>query len=546
MTGGGAREKAPPAGGLPELLAREPGGGEGLAADYLFGRRAATELFPEEARRRREGAVGGGSGRATTPGAGPRLAPEHLLASSPRARRRLERVLAGEGVLVTTGQQPVLFLGPLYVLYKALTAVETARRLEDEGVPALALFWVASDDHDWAEVGRARLLDPGNDLRTLELAPPPGREGRSVGASELPASIEGLIGDLSEVLPPSEFAGPYLESIRGTYRPGRTVARAFADLLVEILDGRDFALLDASSEPVREAAVPLVERVLSDAPAVEEALADGAGRVADAGYEPQVPHEDGGLPLFVDRGQGRTRLFLGGGDRIRLGREGETLRRAELLEEARHGTWGFSPNVSLRPVLESWLLPAARTVLGPSEIAYWAELPPLFRWADVAMPRVAARHGWTVLEGKVAKVLEKLEIGPDALEDGGDAVVERITEEGRPPAVEEALGRARRGLGEALDEVEEAVARELPGIRSAVGAARHEAFGALSGLGDAVDDRVRERHRVLVEQVRKAAVHLRPRGESQERVLSPFYYLARYGPAFVDLVAEASRGRLAG
>lgn len=541
MTGG-----EPPAAEMPDLLPRELAPEGELAGDYLRGREGALELFPAGARVPGRGRDPGGTPAAPAAGAGARLTADDLRVSSPQARRRLDRVLEGDGVLVTTGQQPVLFLGPLYVLYKAVTAVETARRLEEAGTPALALFWVASDDHDWPEVGRTRILDRGNELRTLGLPAPPGREGRSVGRTTLPGGIEGLIDEMSETLPSSEFTPFWLESIRDAYRPGSTVGGAFAELLRAVLDGRDFALLDSASPTVREAAAPLVAEVLSDAASVERALEEGARRVAAAGYDPQAPHEAGGLPLFLDREKGRTRLFLAEGDRVRLGRDGETVSREELRELAREEPGRFSPNVALRPVLESWLLPAARTVVGPSEIAYWAQLPPLFGWAGVPMPAVAPRLAWTVLESKVGKVLEKLDIAPEALDDGGDAVVARITEEGRPEGVEEALRSARRRVGEALEDVEEAVARDLPGIRSAVGAARHEVFASLSGLGDAVDDRVRERRRVLVQQARKAAIHLRPRGEPQERVLSPFYYLSRYGPAFVEAVARASRRRLEG
>lgn len=540
MTGGDAS-----AAETPELLPRELSPEGTLAGDYLQGREGALELFPPGARV--PGEVGEDrTPRASVTGADARLEADDLEVSSPEARRRLERILEGEGVLVTTGQQPVLFLGPLYVLYKALTALETARRLEEAGTPALALFWVASDDHDWPEVGRTRILDTGNELRTLELEAPPGREGRSVGPTALPGEVEGLVDDMAELLPSSEFVSACLESIRDAYHPGATVGGAFADLLRAVLAGRDFALLDSASAAVREAALPLVTEVLADAPSVEGALAEGARRVGESGYEPQAPHQEGGLPLFLDREEGRTRLFLAGGERVRLGRDGGTASREELRALARREPGRFSPNVALRPVLESWLLPAARTVVGPSEIAYWAQLPPLFGWAGVPMPAVAPRLGWTVLESKVGKVLEKLDVAPAALEDGGDALVERITEEGRPRGVEEALRRARSRVGEALEDVEEAVAQDLPGIRSAVGAARHEVFAALSGLGGAVDDRVRERRRVLVRQVRKAAVHLHPRGEPQERVQSPFYYLSRYGPAFVEALAEASRRRLGG
>ncbi len=224
-----------------------------------------------------------------------------------------------------------------------------------------------------------------------------------------------------------------------------------------------------------------------------------------------------------------------------MGRDGERLSRKEVLRVLSERPEQVSPSGELRPVLESWLFPAAATVLGPSELAYWAQLEPLFSWAGVEPPRVAPRRSWVVLESKVGKVLDKLGAGPEDFRDGGESLAGEIADAGRPPGVDEALDGARREVAGAMDRVEDAVAGELPGIRSAVGAARHGAFEALDGLEDAVDDRVRERHEVLLRQVRKAAVHLHPDGEPQERVLSPFYYLARYGSGFVDLVERATR-----
>lgn len=529
-------------GHLPRLVPRALAPEGTLAGDYLRGRGGAPGLFPAPATggEDRPGADGGAredGGQAD----GLRLDPADLGVSSPEARRRVERIAAGEGVFVATGQQPLLFLGPLFVVYKALTAVEQARRLSASGTPALALFWVAGDDHDWDEVGRCRVLDPDNDLRTLRLTPPPGRRGRSVGPSELSDGVVELVGEMGELLPESEFVGDYLELLRDTWRPGRPVGEAFASSLRGLLKGEPFAWVDASSRAVRRASAPLIRRVLEDPAPVLDRLEGGAERCRDAGYPPQMPPRPGGLPVFVDTGSARRRLYRRGRDTLSAGPDGEELTRGRVLRELDDDPDAFSPSGELRPVLESWLLPVHAAVLGPSEIAYWAQLPPLFGWAGTEAPRVAPRRSWTVIEGKVEKVLQKLDAAPRAFRDGGRELADRVTDEGRPPAVETALREARRAVEGALDGVEEAVAEELPGIRSAVGAARHEAFEALARLEDAVDDRVRERHDVLLRQIRKAAAHLYPGGEPQERVLSPFYYLARYGDVFLEQLSRAGR-----
>ncbi len=514
---------------LPRLEPRPLATPGSLAGDLLACADPARGLLPD-------GDLPSGS-QARLPG-------DVVRTAGPEARRRLEEVLQGDGVLVTTGQQPLLFLGPVYVLYKAVTAVVAAERLREAGTPALALFWVAGDDHDWAEVGRTRLPDLGNRLREVALPPPEEREGRAVGPTRFGDGIENLLETIFDLLPDSEFKPIYLDLFRDAYRPGRTLSEAFGRALTGVLDGLPLAWLDSTEGALRRSAAPLYRRVLREAGEVEEAFRASTRSVREAGYEPLIHDEAGGVPLFVDRPSGRTRLLRDGEGRLRIGREGEPVPRERVLEELEAHPERFSPNVALRPVLASWLLPTRATVLGPGELAYWTQLPGLFRWAGVPFPRLRPRGGWTVVEGKVEKVLEKLDAGPEAFRDGGEELVRAVRERGRPPGVQEALEGARRAVQEALGGVEEAVQAELPGLRSTVGAARHEAFQSLDRLQSAVDQRVEEQNAVLLQQIRKAALHLWPDGEPQERVVSPLYYVSRYGASFVDRLVDRTRERV--
>ncbi len=550
---------------LPSRLA-EPGT---LAGDWIAGEPRARALLPPDgpsADGRTEAASGGassGSGAGRGPadrpgsdgsdgGSAPRvgLEPEAFGVSEPAAGEKLRRILAGEGALVTTGQQPLLFLGPCLVLYKALTAIERARQLEEAtGRPHLASFWIASDDHDWDEVGTVRLLDTKNRLRRVRLEAPEGWADRPAGPAPLPGSVEERLREFLDWLPETEFADRILGLLEEAWRPGTRLADAFAGTLTRALPGRAFVWLDAAAPALKRAAAPVVRWALERGNAVRAALREGAEGLRDAGYEPSIPLLEEATPVFLDTGRARERLYERDGG-FTVGREGERLPRHAVFERLEDAPGAFGPNVALRPVVESALLPVAATVLGPGEIAYWAQLGPLFRAGGRPPPPVRARAGWTLLEGKVAKVLEKVEADVEALADGGAALAREVTRGARPPAVEEALGELKAALGRALERVEARVADELPGIRSAVGKTRSQAFRAVAELEAQVDARVRERQDVLLAQIRKAAVHLFPDGRPQERVTSPFYYLVRYGPGLLDTIqartAETLAGRVAG
>ncbi len=514
--------------GLPTFRPRRFGAPDSLAAAIARGAAPAAELLPVLERPVRHEP----SGRPA------RLEGSAFGCPSDAVRGKLERILAGEGALVTTGQQPLLFLGPMFVVYKALTAIELARRLEAEtGRPTLAVFWIASDDHDWAEVGRTHVLDPSNELRTLELPPPPGFEARPTSAAPLDDVVLGLLDEMDQHLPKSEFKTHYLMLLRRSYEPGRRLADGFAETLSGVLDGAELAWLDAASPELKRASSELFARAVCEATELESALERGAEAVRVAGHEAPIPVLTGAAPLFFDTGERRQRVYVDG-EGVRAGREGEPETLEAFLARLEREPERASPNVALRPALESWLLPVAASVLGPGELGYWSQLPPLFDALEVSLPSVFPRGSWTLVESKIRRTLEQLGAEPDDLEDGGEGAIARLTAESRPPAVDGSLHDLRSELAARLAELERAIGEELPGLRSAAGKAKKLLYDALGELGGQVDAAVRERERTQVEKVHKCVTHLFPDGKPQERVVSPFYYLSRYGPALIEHLAE--------
>ena len=455
--------------------------------------------------------------------------------SGPGARARLESVLRGDGYFVTTGHQPVLLLGPLYVLYKALTAISLAGRLEETlAAPVVPLFWIASDDHDWDEVGSTTILDRSNALRSLSLPVPDGSGRRSVGPHPLDSSGVDVLSALPEIVPESEFTAYYLELIRDAYAAGRPVSAAFAELLASVLGDRGYVWIDSAGPEVRRAAAPFHDRLLSDWDGVIEAEAAGARALQASGFEVPISRVDDALPLFFDKGDGRHRVRRDGAESRALWH-----RRLQTTPE------GFSPNVASRPALESYLLPVAATVLGPGEIAYWSQLVPLFDFLDVPLPSIHPRAAWTLVEARTRRILDRTGLSPQDLAPGAESAMARLTREARPEAVERALDRFRGGTERGASALEEAVAEHMPGLRGAAGKMRKGILDAVSELSRQVDRATRERLDVRLGQVRRAGANLFPRRRPQERVLNPFSFLCRYGPGLVERLARETDRQVA-
>lgn len=459
--------------------------------------------------------------------------------ASDGARDRLAEILDGNGVLVSTGQQPGLFLGPLYVLYKVLTAIAHARQIEQAtGRPALACFWVAGDDHDWDEVGTARIVGRTGTIERLGIEPTPEQARRSVGAASLGDDIPSLLTRFCAAAGESEFAADAVAPLRQAYVPGATVSGAFTSALAGVLDGFDLALFDPAHPEVRRAAVPFYRRVLELGHGVPEALVNGTEAVVSAGYDPVLHPPATGIQLFYDDGRTRAHLLMDPTG-LRNGDHGEPHTRehwATLLEIEPDR---FSAAAALRPALESWLLPVARTVLGPSELAYWAQLGPLFRLMDVEMPETVPRKSWLLIEPRVDRWLKGIDASSGELADGGNAVARRLTREVRPESVDRSLDRLKIGLEEQMSELERAAESELPGLSAAFGKARKSVADSLEALERTIDGRVRETQEVMLNRAKRAADLLYPGGRPQERVDSPVSFLVRYGPGFLSALALA-------
>ena len=520
-------------------------GGNRLIDDYVAGESALAPFFPghpydpdsyrRKARRIRD-----------------RFTPDRLasMAGAVRVRgeegsRKLERIAAGEGFFVTTGQQPGLFGGPLYTIHKALTAAVLAHRLEAVlDAPVLPVFWLASDDHDWAEANHIHVLDTGNELHRLQLAGEP-EPHRSMGMRPLKSAAESALGELEQVLPPSDFTPSLLERLREAYATG-TVADAFARTIEDLLGDAGLGFVDAQDPTLRELASPVLRRELESTAEHEDALRRQTERLEAAGYEAQVPILPAAANVFHEDGEGRERLLReDGGWVLRASRR--TLSDEELWARFEDAPERFSANVVLRPVVESAVFPTLAYVGGPGEVRYLAQTGCLFEAHGVGMPVVFPRLGVTLVERKVAKVLEKFGLSEaDFVGRPVHEVIAGVVRDDVPEAVQSAVGELRQAIQERYQTLFEAAKSIDPTLKGPIFTARNEGFRALSEVEKKIRHHVKLKEETELEQIEKAAANLVPLGKPQERVLNVHQYLARYGDALIPAIQERMEIRLDG
>ncbi len=430
-----------------------------------------------------------------------------------------DRLTAGEVLAVTTGQQPGLFTGPLYTVYKALSAMAWARKLEQErGVPVVPVFWVAGDDHDFAEANHARVLGRDGEVVNIVL-----RE-RPHDAPQLPLFREpcgkdarAALDALAAALPDSEFKPAVLEWLESAYTPDANLADAGAQALHRLLAARGLAVFRAHDPAPKRLAAPTLLRALG------EVLADGLS------------------PVLVEARLGRDRLRPDGADFVTR-RSGERFSRKELERLASEAPERLSPNVLLRPVVEAVLFPTVAYMGGPAEMEYFADAAPLFKSLGVQPQAVVPRWSGVIVESRVDKVLERHALSPSDFDGPLGSLEAEIARSDLPPEVATAFTDLRREVESRYAEIGGAVQRIDPTLERTVQSARNAALAGAQEIEKKLVASLKRTQGTLVSQLARARAALAPNGKPQERVLTVASFLARYGFSLLDAIdAEVAR-----
>lgn len=447
---------------------------------------------------------------------------------SPAARRNIEALSRDDTITVVAGQQPGFLTGPLYTIYKAVSAIALAEACEKaHGRRCVPVFWVAGEDHDVDEIREARF--PGADGEVVARLPhAAGR--RPLSTLPVDEATEAVLDEVIRHLRGRRH-GDEAASLVELYR-GRNLASGCAAILARLLGKHGLVIVDP--EKLRPLAAPIFQRLVEEADAVVDALREGRRRLAKRGVKPFVAAR---LPLFLLRDGSREHVAFEGG-RLRIDGGGPALDRAALLDELARDPGAFSAGAILRPLIQHVVLRSGLTVGGPAEVGYFAQLPPLSGWLGIETPRIALRAQCTMIDGKAARSWERLGI------DGEDLAAARRPEDlvrldDGSPRLEWArrLQAEMRALREELLEgggFGEAARRRLE--RSS-----RKAELAVGGVVERLEQELRRRDEEGFLAATTLWNHVFPGDALQERRWNAFHYLAKYGTRWLEGLLDAIR-----
>jgi bacillithiol biosynthesis cysteine-adding enzyme BshC len=513
-----------------------------LAADYAYNFRAVAPFFSGDPSDR--GAWANAIARSQThdrrrADIAAVIARQQERRQAPTQAREAARLLAdAHTVAIVTGQQAGLFGGPLFTLLKALTALKLAEQVaRDHQVPAIAVFWIDAEDHDWEEVRSCTVFDSELTPRTVSLPARPGADPVPVSTVRLDDTITRTLKELEAVLPATEFRDSMLDALRRAYAPGTGMADAFGRWIEDVLGPRGLVVYD-SSDP---ASKPLVGQIFArelSMPGQTVKLAALAGSDLTArGYHAQVHAQDDSLALFhlggTDKGRRAIRQQDG---RFVVG--DQQFAAAALVSQATERPDGFSPNVLLRPIVQDTLFPTICYVAGPNELAYLGQLRGVYQHFGVPMPLFYPRATATLLDSAALRFLTKYKLPLEALQAQDEAALNELLKTQIPPAVEESFDEASAAIDTQMTRLMQAMPTLDPTLEGAARSTLERMQRDLQTLHGKMIQAAKRRDETLRRQFIHARALAFPGGHAQERTIGFLSFLNQYGPALVDRLDE--------
>ncbi len=456
--------------------------------------------------------------------------------------RNIARLRSPASVAVVSGQQVGLFTGPLYTIYKALSAVKLAGCLTQRGTEAVPVFWMATEDHDWEEVQAAEFTACDGRLASTGMPAALHREGSPVGGVMLDETAGEAVQRVLDLLPTTEFL-PDLETLlRDAYRPGRTYGEAFARLLTALVSRHGLVLLDPLDARLKRLAAPLYAEAARRAPDIASAIEARSRQLEADGYHAQVHTSPDAFPLFIHLDGSRraiTRRASDGRYQAKGAKDGESYTAAELSELAASDPERFSPNVTLRAVVQDYLLPSIAYFGGAAEIAYFAQTAEVYRLLDRPATPILHRASLTLVERRTGRTLERYNLRLADFFPGLDAVIARVVEEHLGAEQAQAFGRAEAAIGGALGELGANLRRFDPTLADALAHGTQKIEHQLAGLRTRFHRAQMARDRAAHRQLERAYAALYPEKTLQERHLNITSLLARHGRYCLDWIYDA-------
>jgi len=450
--------------------------------------------------------------------------------ASDKTLSNIELLKQPDTLCIFAGQQTALCCHPMYIIYKAFTAVKLASRYSQIlNRPVVPCFWMASDDHDFEEVRKAGFLLRSGELKTITYQPKSDPSGSPIADIAFDDGINNYCESVQENLIGTEFREPLIQSFAKYFRPGIKLSEAFASVFNQFIgDDWGIILVDPSFQGMKELFKPVFSKEIIEHNQVYRIYKQRTDNLLKNGYHAQVHKTDENLNLFYHHKAKRLNLKISN-NRISPDGIDHSFSSQELNQIAQSSPERFSANVLLRPIAQGTAFPTLCQVVGPSELAYFAQIEPLFDFFNVPQPVIHPRAGMTIVEPHIKRITDKYKINLPDIKSRLEPLLGEVVESLYPSEAANSI----LSIGNCLNQDLEGFAAKLKdtdpeGYRHIINFRGRIDF-ELKQLQKKLKNSNKKRHDALTSQMRKAYAFLFPEGNFQERVVSPLYYANKFG-----------------
>jgi bacillithiol biosynthesis cysteine-adding enzyme BshC len=458
--------------------------------------------------------------------------------AGPETFANIERLRQPDSVVVITGQQAGLFTGPLYTIFKALTAIKLANDLGARGTNVIPMFWIAAEDHDFEEVNHTRVVNREGMLETITYTACSPKEGKPVGHVRLAEGIGENIDQLLAALPESEFIPRLADDLRDAYRAGESFADAFGRLMMKLFSKYGVVLINPLDDRLKQISADIYVEAMMHVPEFAARLVNESAALVEAGYHAQVYTSPEAVPLFMLDDGRRTAMVRRDDGKFYLKNGEKSFVAEDLLTTVRQCPDCFSPNVTMRPIVQDFLLPTVAYIGGPAEIAYFAQLRPNYALLGRVEPVVLPRASFTLIEKRHVKIMNKYGLSFQELFEGPEEVMKKVVERSLDQTTAQVFDETEQLFHTQLDRLRDSLTAVDPTLADALKGGREKILYQISNLRTRFIHNRTKRDEGMGQQIERLFAVLYPNKGLQERELNIAYFLARYGYELIDRIYE--------
>lgn len=438
----------------------------------------------------------------------------------------IKKLESPESLTVVTGQQCTVMGGPLFTVYKIITAILKANEWQEKlNRPVIPVFWMADEDHDFDEATQLGVQNR-EDYSSLSYKDRKD-EGKRVTNIELSDEIIGLRKEIQSEMYDTDFTDDLWELLDSAYKPGNSFGKAFGQIILDLFGKYGLILAGSNTKEAKKIVSETMAMSVSGHQAQYEALSKQSGALKDAGFKNQV-HLNRSNLFYIDENQIRKKIQFKNNEWF-ISDSGTRWSSIELIELINHSPERFSPNVFLRPLLQDKLLPVASYVAGPGEVAYYAQMRLFYKEFGMKMPIITPRFSATLIESGIERIIQKLPFSiPDYSKRIEDLESEYI-EQANTPDVEKIFGMwQKRVKNDSKDSIKK-ISDIDPTLKKTAEKSLSLFYNELGKLKGKLYKSLKESEQTQINRIEKIKLNLFPNRSLQEREIAFIYFMNKYG-----------------